>query len=149
MGRRETRVGKRRDQSPALSRAEEAERLEGVGDPADQFIPVTPYRRVYHAVLPILHAGFLQRSNAVGTIMLQLRILSLNGVTGASGAQARQRKMVVQSDHPFRIVEALDVLVWFRKVLRAVHVLKHVHIPARTIVESRMRFLRAAIFWKR
>lgn len=49
---------KKGDQFPTLSRAEEAEHLQGVGDPADQFIPVTPYRRVYHAVLPILHAGF-------------------------------------------------------------------------------------------
>lgn len=72
--------------------------------------------------------------------MLQLRILSFDGVTGASGTQACQRKMVVQSDHSFRIVEALDVLVWFRKVLRAVYVLEHVHVPTRKIFESRLRF---------
>lgn len=39
----------------------------------------------------------------------------------------------MQGDHPFRIVKALDVLVRLGEVLRAVHVLQHVHVPTRMI----------------
>lgn len=123
----------------SLSRTEETECLQRVGDPADQFVPITPYRRVYHAILPVLHAGLLQRSHAIGTIVLQLRVLGLDGVAGATGAQAREREVIMQGDHPFRIVETLDVLVRFGEVLRAVHVLQHMHIPTRRILVSGMR----------
>jgi len=48
--------------------------------------------------------------------------------------------MVVQSDHSFWIMETLDVLIWFCKVLRSVYVLKHVHIPMRKMLKSRIHF---------
>jgi len=65
--------------------------------------------------------------------VLQLCILGLDGVARASGTQTGQRKVIVQSDHPLRVVEALDVLVRLGEVLRAIHVLQHVHVPARRI----------------
>lgn len=62
--------------------------------------------------------------------MLKLSILGLYGVTGATGAQTGQRKVIVQGHHPLRIVEALDVLIRFREVLRTIDVLQHMHVPA-------------------
>jgi len=126
-------ASKKTGKCSALSRAEKAERLQRTRDPADQLVLVTPYRRVYHTVLPILHARLLQRADAISAVVLQLRVFRLDGVTGASGTQARQRKVIVQGDYSFRIVEALDVLVRLCKVLRAIHVLQHVHVPARRI----------------
>jgi len=132
----------KRKRSSALSRAEEAERLQRVGNPRYQFIPVTPDCRVDHAVLTVLHARLLQRAHAVGAVVLELRVLGLDRIAGASGAQTRKREMVVQSDHALRIVEALDVLVRLRKVLRAIDVLQHMHVPtARRMLESRMALL--------
>lgn len=75
--------------------------------------------------------------------MLQLRVLGLDGVASAAGAQTGQREVVVQSDHPFRVVEALDVLVRLGEVLRAVHVLQHVHVPTRE--DSRIREIRVSL----
>lgn len=126
----------------ALSRAEEAERLQRVGDPGDQFVPIAPDRRVDHAVLTVLYAGLLQRAHAVGAIVLELRVFGLDRIAGASCAEAREREVVVQSDHALRVVEALDVLVRLREVLRAVDVLQHMHVPTgRSMLESRTPLL--------
>lgn len=141
-GRREEEEKRKRSRSSALSRAEKAERLQRVGNPRDQFVPVTPDRRVDHAVLTILHARLLQRAHAVGAVVLELRVFGLDRIAGASGAQARKREMVVQSDHALRIVEAFDVLIRLREVLRAIDVLQHMHVPTkRRMFESKIALL--------
>lgn len=75
-----------RDVCFALARPEEAKGLQCPGNPFDQLILVSPYCRVQHAVLAILHAGFLQRLHAIRPIMLKLSVLGFYGVAGASGA---------------------------------------------------------------
>lgn len=111
------------------ARVEEAQADEGIRDPPHQRLPVPPYGGVEDGVVLVLRgARLLQGGHAVGSVVLQVRVLGVDGVGGAAAAEAREREVVVQREDAARVVEALDVLAGLGVVARAVHVLQHVHI---------------------
>jgi len=79
-------------------------------------------------LLKLWIAALLQSGDTIGPVVLQVGHLRFHRVGGALPIQARQREVVVQRQNLGNVVKALDVLVGFRVVCTAVHVLQHVHV---------------------
>lgn len=60
--------------------------------------------------------------------MLELRVSRFDRVRSANRPEAAQREVIMQGQNFLCVVEALDVLVGLREVLRAIDVLQHVHV---------------------
>lgn len=60
--------------------------------------------------------------------MLKLTHVGADRVRGAHAAQTAQREVIVQDEHFFRIVEALDVLTRFGVISASVDVLHHMKV---------------------
>ncbi|KAH9395781.1 hypothetical protein TYRP_020519 [Tyrophagus putrescentiae] len=118
----------------------EAQLLEHRRRAGDQWVLILENGGVARRVGAKLLAALLQRPDAVLAVVLQVGQLHRNGVSSA-GAEAVQRKVIVQRDGAFSVVEALHVLPRFGVVLRAVDVLQHVQVPGNARLVRHVRQL--------